>query len=116
MSGAITGNDLGVISTAWGFQAAADFNGDGKADILWRNTNGEVGLSVSNPDTSFTFQDFRNVTTDWSIQRAADFNGDGQADILWRNNNGDVVLWSSNPGPVTFTAHDLGIVGPDWHL
>ncbi len=37
-----TGLDLGIISNDWHIQEAADFNGDSKSDILWRNDNGDM--------------------------------------------------------------------------
>ena len=64
----------------------ADFNGDGKADILWYNpTTYQRVLWVSNGDGSFS------VTTnvggldgiDFGTPLVADFNGDGLADVLW---------------------------------
>ena len=62
-----------------------DFDGDGRADILWRNTsdartliwfmNGATvarGSAVRAVDTAFT-------------PLAGDFNGDGRADLVWYN-------------------------------
>ena len=97
----------------------SDFNGDGKADILWRNNNGDVLLWLSNPGSTvvFSVQDLHGVSLDWHIQQLGDFNGDGKADILWRNDNGDVVLWLSNPGSaVSFSVQDLHGVTADWHI
>ena len=71
-----------------------DFNGDGKADILWRNT--------STADVAVTFRKMhghcfnhihRNLPSNWTVAGVGDFNGDGKTDILWRNNNtGDAVV------------------------
>ena len=45
---AAPGQDLGIVGLQWQVQTAADFNGDGKADILWRNGgNGDVYLWTS---------------------------------------------------------------------
>src|SRR5258706_1104858 len=57
-----------------------DFNGDGKSDILWRDTSGNVavwemnGTTVLNPNTAGV----ENVPTTWSIVGQRDFNGDGK--------------------------------------
>ena len=63
-----------------------DTNGDGKADILWRNgTTGEDyfyfmdGIAIANEGY------LRTVPLAWSVAARGDFNGDGKADILWRN-------------------------------
>ena len=34
----------------WHVKAAADFNGDGKADILWQNDNGQAAIWLMNGD------------------------------------------------------------------
>src|SRR5215208_4506001 len=112
--------DLGIVTSDWKIQTAADFNGDAKSDILWRNNNGDVFLWNSTPGSGapfFSYQDLGIVTSDWKIQTAADFNDDAKADILWRNTNGDTFLWASNAtGTPSFAFYDLGIVGTGWHL
>ena len=117
----VAGQDFGAIPTSWTIEQVGDFNDDGKADILWRNSNGDVYLYLSNPGsgfTGFTGQDLGVIPTSWSIQQVGDFNGDGKTDILWRNTNGDVVFWLSNAGAgyTGFTSHDNGVVGTDWKI
>src|SRR6202034_865543 len=69
-----------------------DFNGDGYADILWRDTSGDLaiwemnGTTILNPSNS----GLGSVPTAWSIVGQRDFNGDGNADILWRDNSGNL--------------------------
>ena len=42
----------GAFGSDWEFQGVADFNGDGRADILWRNaTSGQVYLWLMNGTT-----------------------------------------------------------------
>ncbi len=49
---------------------SGDYNGDGKSDVLWHDTNGNVaiwemnGTTITNQATSFVGQ----VPTVWSIQ------------------------------------------------
>ena len=72
-----------------GLPTPGDFNGDGLADILFRNgANGETYLwemngtnVVSGAPTS------TQVGNNWQIGGVGDFNGDGQADLLWVYDN-----------------------------
>jgi FG-GAP-like repeat len=75
-----------------------DFNHDGKSDVLWRDTSGNVaiwqmnGTSISNLATSFVSQ----VPIAWSIAGTGDFNGDGKSDILWHDTSGNFSIWEMN--------------------
>src|SRR5579863_4019548 len=115
--GGFTTVDFGVISNDWQMQGAGDFNGDGKADILWRNNvTGQVGEWLSKPGTGyqgFTMPIIATVATSWKIQGIGDFSGDGLADILWRNTNGDTGIWltTSTGG---FTTVDFGVISTSW--
>jgi Ca2+-binding RTX toxin-like protein len=104
----------------WHVAGAGDFNGDGRADILWRNDNGQTvdWLAQSNGsfvDNSRVFS--LNPGTDWHVAGTGDFNGDGRDDILWRNDVGTVItlLGQANGsfvGNVNFTLNP----GLDWHV
>ena len=39
---------LGSVDSSWQIASMAAFNGDFKSDILWRNSNGTIGLWESN--------------------------------------------------------------------
>lgn len=88
------------VPLSWQVQGTGDFDGDGHADILWRDNTGQVGIWFMNggirigegypggPDPSGT----------WFIQGVGDFDGDGKSDILWRNTSGQVAIWFMNGG------------------
>ena len=65
--------------------AAHDFNGDGKSDILWRNTGGTVAVWLMNGGTVSQSAALGTLPSSYSIIGQHDFNGDGDADILWRD-------------------------------
>ena len=84
-----SGYDLGVVPTDWTIEQVGDFNGDGKADILWRYGNGDDFLYLSNPGagfTGFSGLDLGLVPTSWSIVGGAPLP------------TGDSYVWS---GPIT---------------
>ena len=93
----------------------ADFNGDGKADILWSNASGDTAIWNSNGSGGFTGQDLGTVGSGWQVAGVGDFNGDGKADILWSNASGDTAIWNSN-GSGGFTGQDLGTAGSGWQV
>jgi hypothetical protein len=57
-------------------------NGDGYADIVWRNNAGEVYAWLTNGLGIIAQGPIENVGNDWQIAAMGDFNGDGKADIL----------------------------------
>lgn len=94
-----TANGTSATSAADQFMYRApahDFNGDGKSDVLWRNTAGDVGVWLMNGTQIVQGSAFNAVPLNWSIVGQRDFNGDGNADILWRDTVGDVGFWLMN--------------------
>jgi microcystin-dependent protein len=91
------------------------FNSDQKADILWRDSNGDTALWKSSASGGFTGQDLGVVGGGWQIAGTGAFNGAGEASILWRNANGDTELWNPN-GLGGFVGKDLGVVATSWQV
>ena len=110
---------LATVDLAWQIQGVGDFDGDGRGDILWRNTNGDAGIWLTTAGGGFSAVDFGVVDNAWRMQAAGDFNGDGKADILWRNNaTGQVGEWLSNAGAgyAGFTTPILATVDLSWKI
>jgi Ca2+-binding RTX toxin-like protein len=97
--------------------SAADFNGDGKSDILWRNTNsGEAYIYQMNGLTVPNEGSVRTVSSDWQIAGTGDFNGDNKSDILWRNtNSGETYIYQMNGFAVANEGYGR-TVSSDWQI
>lgn len=92
-----------------------DFNGDGTADILWRQTSGTVAVWLMNGTASIGSGVPGTVASDWQIAGVGDFNGDRRADILWRQTSGTVAVWLMN-GTALIGSGVPGTVGSDWQI
>jgi hypothetical protein len=95
---------------------SGDFNGDGKQDILWRNTQtGEVRIWYMNGSTILSNDHVDTVSLDWKIVAIADFNGDGISDILWVNTvDGSFAIWLMRGD--TPASYQFPSPGPEWSI
>jgi len=95
---------------------SGDFNGDGKQDILWRNTQtGEVRIWYMNGSTIASNDYVATVSLDWKIASIGDFNGDGFSDILWVNTvNGSFVIWTMRGDSIT--SYQYSSPGYEWSI
>lgn len=78
----------GPLGAGWTRSACADFDGDGLADILWRNTltqAAEVWLMHGTKPFSRGAPISPPPGDGWIARTATDFNSDGMNDILWAN-------------------------------
>ena len=103
--------------TNWTIAGIADFTGDGKADILWRQPKtGELSFWRMNGTNYVESIPFGNSATDWTIAGIADFTGDGKADILWRQpKTGELSFWRMN-GTNYVESIPFGNSATDWTI
>ncbi len=102
-----------VIKTGSGAAAAArlnDFNGDGKTDVVARDSGGELWLY---PGTGAGGWNRRiDLGSGWNtmsaIVSAGDFNGDGKADVIARDKSGELWLYPGTGTGNWSTRKDLG--------
>ncbi|HPK70420.1 MAG TPA: carboxypeptidase regulatory-like domain-containing protein [Vicinamibacterales bacterium] len=88
---------VATVDISYDIVGTGDFDGDGKADLLWRNPaigdlwlwrmNGAEVLGQSYVDT---------VDLSYAIRGLGDVNGDLKADVIWQGVAGDLWVWLMN--------------------
>ncbi|NJM49044.1 MAG: VCBS repeat-containing protein [Alkalinema sp. RU_4_3] len=89
------GVDMLTLSQAWQVKEVADFNGDGKADILWRNeVDRQAAVWYMDGKTVTSEGMYDNVAASMKVGGVGDFDGDGKVDIFWRDQiSGANSIW-----------------------
>ncbi len=110
----------GHVYSGWGEvhvnveRVHADFNGDGRSDILWRGGNGAVALWNSGVPAGGHVVADPGPASNWHIAGLGDFDGNARADILWQSDDGTMAVWDNGtPGHVIAAA---GTVDASWHI
>ena len=99
--------------------ASNDFDGDGRADILWQNsTTHDVVVWLMSGATKLSAAFVATgVDPNWKAVGEGDFDGDGKADVLWQNSaTGGVVVWLMNGAQKTGAAFVATGVDPAWKI
>ncbi len=94
-----------------------DFNGDGKADILWRHTgDGSTVIWQMDGLTKADSAGIGKPPLDWVVEQLRDTDGDGNADIFWRNTTtGGTLVWRMS-GFTRTVVGSPGAAGPPWEV
>jgi hypothetical protein len=124
----------------WHVVDVADFDGDGKSDILWRTGaaaqagkpppgGGQVAIWEMDGN-QIKLADFTRVGStavgapgnDWHLLGADDYDHDGKADLLWRTDSNALAIWQMDGTHVAsagFTRVGSAVVGApgnDWQV
>jgi FG-GAP-like repeat/FG-GAP repeat len=117
MNGAtvLSSGELGGAPNSWSIVGQRDFDGDGKADLLWRDHLGNAAIWFMNGIQVASTASLGNFTG-WAVVGTGDFDGDGKGDILWRNTwNYAPAIWLMDGARVR-SAVGLGVVPANWSV
>jgi Subtilase family/FG-GAP-like repeat len=98
------GVSLSTATVPFTIESVADMNGDGKADIVWRNyTSGANVVHFMNNTSYLGGATMPNApvnqpTDNWDMVGTGKFDNDNTPDVVWHNRaNGAVVVWALQP-------------------
>lgn len=95
--------------------SAGDFNGDGRADMMSRESDGSLMLLAGQAGNKLGAP--LKVGAGWNVFNSVfgngDFDGDGRADIIARSSDGNLWLYPGN-GAGGFLARTQ--IGAGWHI
>ncbi len=104
-------------SSGWRFAASADFNRDGRTDVVWRNANsGELRVWYLDGMTKKGEGRFAPSFADglgWRLFSARDFDYDGRVDLLWQNGSSGELRTAYLDGLVASGTADLPVLVTD---
>jgi len=124
-------NQVGRPAPNWHVAGLGDFDGDGKADLLWHtDANGAVAfwemdgthIKAASYMTFGAASRTQIPDPDWRVAQVGHFDGDGKADILWREANGELDVFEMNgfmlaqPGRVSIGQNPVNVPAPDWTI
>jgi hypothetical protein len=90
-----------VSDPAWKVIAGADFNRDGKSDLLWQHaTTGALVVWTMNGTKMASAAYMNPVSASsaaWRVRAVLDLNADGHLDLVWQHEiDGSLVSWLMN--------------------
>ncbi|MBY0256933.1 SdrD B-like domain-containing protein [Methylobacterium sp.] len=92
-----------------------DYDGDGKADLLFLSTNGSVFQWKMNGAGQEAGAAMAHVGAGWRVAAQGDLDADGKTDVVWRNDAGGLYLWKMD-GLNAPTGLALADPGADWQV
>jgi glucose/arabinose dehydrogenase/PKD repeat protein len=105
----------------WRVAGAADFNGDGKPDVVWQDpATGALAAWFMDGVTRTGSSPFTpgQAPAGWTVAAVTDWNGDGQPDLVWQNaGTGQIGFWAMDGLTATSAvAFVPGQVPTNWRI
>jgi hypothetical protein len=115
---------VNIAPAGWQLRDTNDFNGDGKADLLWTDkqvdNSTKVGMWLMNGTQATAYGEINVAPAGWALTGSNDFNGDGKVDLLFEKRLEDgqsqFGLWLLNgvSPPLAYQVLDTVAAGSGW--
>ena len=109
---------VNTADPSWKLEASYDFDGDGRADLMWRQTSTGMFSIWSGASSGFAPNSYVKAGVDpsWKMDAFGDFNGDGKVDVIFRNAKGTFSEWQSTGNAFASNVYVNGNVDATWHI
>jgi hypothetical protein len=84
---------VGKVPDGYTLTRLGDFDGDGKADLLFQDASNNLVLWRMNGSTIAGTTTYRSPDPNWTLYSVGDLNGDAKMDIVWKKTDGTFVVW-----------------------
>ncbi len=98
--------------------AGGDYDGDGRSDMVWRNSSdGRNIIWFMDGAERTSARLIQTIPDPWILGGDADFNGDGTTDLLWRHStDGRNLIWFFEDGSRSESALAPSVVDLTWTI
>lgn len=103
------------VNSTWKFATSADFNGDGRVDVVWIDPSNNVYLWTSTGD-GFTSDFVARNAAGWSVVGSGDIDGDGNSDLIVYNPSPARLGWWLMDGAKVLSYHSQYTGGSGWQF
>ncbi|NOG71364.1 FG-GAP-like repeat-containing protein [Roseicella sp. DB1501] len=111
----IGGGVVATVDASWSVAGTGDFDGDGRADILWQNADSAVSVWRMDGTRYLGGGTVATPGAGWSVVGTGDFDGDGRSDILLQDGTGKVEAWRMD-GTTILSAATLDTESAGWQV
>jgi hypothetical protein len=114
---------LAQMGSEWHIVAEGDFDGDGKADVLWESDSGvETIWGLNGSSLSALYNNVgqagsvAQMGSEWHAVGVGNFNGDKTADLVWVDTSNNVQFWDMEGDHINQIVFPNGHQGTEWQL